>query len=391
MAVNLMQANRQWASRPADERFWSIADAAAAALATERGTYHLTEQYSDVEVIPQGEDLALIIPGNSAPATFSHWSFGQFAKKAGAPAGYLADLPAPLAAECLNTGLRKRRNDDAGLFSLARGAEGITLRASLSDEFGAIPNSSVFTRAQALVDRGWKVPPARPAVNDPRARRATEADVSAYAHRSPLSIKVGDMIAPAGVYASDRDMFAILTDETRPVHNPADPNHPLFRGLMLWNSDVGARSFGLVTFLYDVVCGNHIVWGATEVNEFRTYHRGSDAERRAFARMAEVAMNYAEGSATGIEAAIVGAQQRLIASTLDEIPELVTSKRQLSPILSKRLVKEAIEIAVSSDRYGDPRSPWALSQGLTELSQRNGNTNDRTEIDRAAGRILDLF
>jgi hypothetical protein len=107
--------------------------------------------------------------------------------------------------------------------------------------------------------------------------------------------------------------------------------------------------------------------------------------------MAEVAMNYAEGSATGIEAAIVGAQQRLIASTLDEIPELVTSKRQLSPILSKRLVKEAIEIAVSSDRYGDPRSPWALSQGLTELSQRNGNTNDRTEIDRAAGRILDLF
>ena len=393
MGTNLMDASEQWASRPQDQRFENVPDAHDFSVRSERTIFNRTEDYAQAEAVDLGNNVALLIPGVGEPAQFTNWSFGQFCKKAGAPASYLSTLKPALAAQCLNEGMRNREGD-AGLFSFSRTDEGaLTLRASLSDEYGSIPDSAVWKRVQTLIERGWRVPVARPApgVFDPRVRLATAEDVSAIAARSPLSVKVGDPIAPAGLYASDRDMFALLCDETRPVNNPADRTHPLFRFLMVWNSTVGARSLGIITGLYDVICGNHIIWGATEVNEFRTYHRGSDAERRAFARMAEVAMQYSESSAQGIEASMQAAQQRLIAPTLEEIPDLVAAKKQLAPILSKRLVKEAIEVAVNSDRYGDPRSPWALSQGLTELSQRLPNTDSRTEIDRAAGRILDLF
>lgn len=389
--VNLMRAHREWANRPADQRFWSVEDLILHQRGIETRSRALLADYSRVEVIDQGEDLALIIPGAAEPARFSNWSFGQFSRKAGAPAEYLSKLPSRLARECLNEGL-SRRAEDTGMFLVSSDDSGVTLRASLSEEFGAVKSSELALRAQDLIDRGWSIPPARPSgVGDPRVRLATQEDVSAYAHRSPLAINVGDPIAPAGVYASDRDMFLIMQDESRPVHNPADPSRPLFRGLMLWNSDVGARSFGMCAFLYDLICGNHIVWGAQNVIEFRTYHRGSDAERRAFSRLATVAMEYSASSAQDLETAIVGAQQRLIAPTFEEIPEIITAKKQLSPILSKRIIRDAVEVAANSGRYGDPRSPWGVAQGLTELSQRLPNTNDRHEIDRAAGKILDLF
>lgn len=391
MTVNLMRAHREWANRPADERFWSVQDLILHQRRIESRSRALLVDYNNVEVIDQGEDLALIIPGASSAATFSNWSFSQFARKAGAPADYLSKLPARLARECLNEGLA-RRGDDTGMFLVSEDDGAVTLRASLSEEFGAVKSSELALRAQELIDRGWSIPPARPCGNgDPRVRIATEDDVSRYASRSVLSIKVGDAISPAGVYASDRDMFLIMNDESRPVHNPADPTRPLFRGLMLWNSDVGARSFGMTAFLYDVICGNHIVWGAQNVIEFRTYHRGSDAERRAFQRLAVVAMEYSASSASELETAIAGSQQRLIASNVEEIPDLIMAKKQLAPVLSKRIIRDAVEVAATSGRYGDPRSPWGVAQGLTELSQKLPNTNDRHEIDRAAGKILDLF
>ena len=51
-------------------------------------------------------------------------------------------------------------------------------------------------------------------VDDPAARPATEADVLEDRDGGGgLSINISDMIAPAGLYASDRDMFAFLINE----------------------------------------------------------------------------------------------------------------------------------------------------------------------------------
>lgn len=56
---------------------------------------------------------------------------------------------------------------------------------------------------------------------------------------------------------------------------------------------------------------------------------------------------------------------------------------------AKRPIED--EVAEQTPRYGDPRSAWAMVQGLTEVSQRQSHGIDRVNADRAAGKILDKF
>lgn len=46
---------------------------------------------------------------------------------------------------------------------------------------------------------------------------------------------------------------------------------------------------------------------------------------------------------------------------------------------------------ISSGAYGDPRSPWAMSQAITQLSQGAAYQADRVAIDRAATKVLTAF
>ncbi len=53
------------------------------------------------------------------------------------------------------------------------------------------------------------------------------------------------------LYASDRDVFIFLVDDRNPISFEADGvKRNLFRGFMVWNSEVGSHRFGLMTFLY---------------------------------------------------------------------------------------------------------------------------------------------
>jgi len=55
---------------------------------------------------------------------------------------------------------------------------------------------------------GWRVPPAHPLFADqPGVRLASEADVL-WPDGFELSVRVGDAIAPAGLYLGDRSLFA---------------------------------------------------------------------------------------------------------------------------------------------------------------------------------------
>jgi hypothetical protein len=52
-----------------------------------------------------------------------------------------------------------------------------------------------------------------------------------------------------------------------------------------------------MTFLYQYVCGNHIVWGAKDVKELRIRHIGN-ADQRAFAELNVRLVEYADGAAS---------------------------------------------------------------------------------------------
>jgi hypothetical protein len=121
----------------------------------------------------------------------THWSFGQLATLAEAPAGYLRTLPSPMAADCINYGLQFKRaiEDVAILLSNNYKRE---VRAATGPRYGRIWNSevtdSLVNRFGDAVTRQWRVP-------------------GEFGQR--VQVNKGNTT----LYAIDRDMFVFLADE----------------------------------------------------------------------------------------------------------------------------------------------------------------------------------
>src|SRR5712692_2741576 len=111
--MELFKANRQWANRPKDERFPSIK-----ALYEATKAYAATAVESDVafsSLRAEAQEGEIVLVGKSnVPAKLTNWSFGQLSARAGAPANYLSTLPATLAVQNLNHGLKARTDEDKG-------------------------------------------------------------------------------------------------------------------------------------------------------------------------------------------------------------------------------------------------------------------------------------
>lgn len=386
--MELFKAHRQWQTRPADERFWTVQEGAAACAEYKAASVEKPAPHDALRAEAIEGDIHLV--GRSGiPARLTHHAFGQLAQRAGAPASYLRDLPATLAVQNINHGLKVHLDQTGSSLALFQQEDaGYVLRALTSERYTRIWNSDIMEKLLDFVAQGWHVPPARPVHDDPRARPATEADVSALQSQRGAAIKVGDMIAPAGVYVSDHDCFVFLVDETHPLDNGA--GEPLGRGFFAWNSEVGDKAFGLMTFLYDAVCGNHIVWGAREVAEFRLRHVGT-ADRKAFAKLRVDLARYADSSAGEDQAKILRARTLEFGATKDDVLETllgIVAKKRIN--LGKERLEAAYDLAAQTPRYGNPGTPWAIAQGLTELSQSSPYAEERVKIDRAAGRLLEV-
>src|SRR5258708_22280333 len=93
----------QWYSRPADQRYLSLADLHAAVKARRDASHVETVEVKELEVIASMDDRFDLritdrshkLDGEMKP---SHYSFGQLCSLVKAPAGYLRDLPGALAA-----------------------------------------------------------------------------------------------------------------------------------------------------------------------------------------------------------------------------------------------------------------------------------------------------
>lgn len=384
--MELFKAMGQWAERPADERFWTVGEAYGVTETYRQRSQERPVEYGALRVEAVEGDVN-IVGRQGVPARLSHWAFGQVAQRAGAPAGYLRSIPATLAAQNINHGLKARAEanaQDRGNMLLHSNGTHLC-RAFTGGQYSRIWNAEVF---KALMDlpRGWRTPPARPAGFDQQARPATEEDV--LSAKGMLSIQVGDMIAPAGIYASDHDMFAFLVNEEDPVDDGA--GNTMSRGVMVWNSEVGAASFGAMRFLYSHVCGNHIVWGAKQVSEIRLRHVGK-ARGRAMHELRAEMRRYADSSTSDERAIVAKARSFVLGRTREDVGEAVgklVSKKRIAP-LNGKVIEAALDTAEEQeDRYGDPRTMWAVVSGITENSQRVGHADRRAQLDRAAGELL---
>jgi hypothetical protein len=376
--MELFRASKQWASRPDDESFWDLQELYQESKRIHEGSAFATVGIHGIRIIAEGEEL-LANGQSGTKARMTNYSFSQISRFAGAPAGYLASLPAPLAAECLNAGLAGK--EETRLMFHRNGD--LVLRCATSPDYQRVWNDELIEALIGLEGQGWRAPPARQ-VPGRRARAATQADVLRNAGHASLSVKAGDMISPAGLYLSDRDMFVFLVDDSKRIEVRGAS---LCRGFFLWNSEVGDKSLGIQTFLFDAVCGNHIVWGARDVSELRMSHVGRIGSR--WEREITLELRRYANSSTNDEASqIERAQNVQIAGTKDEVIQALFDRKSLG--LSKRVLTEAYDVADRTPRYGNPRSPWGMINGLTEVSQSSAHADERTKIDRSAGKILEI-
>lgn len=378
--MELFHASNQWATRPNDQRFWTLSDLHektfeyANAARTSTGV-----PYNTLRTVAEGNEV-LLVGKKDVPSKLTHWAFGQLAARVAAPAGYLRGLPATLAVQCLNNGLKNRvaeSEDDSANLLFHKNGDYIC-RAVTSDKYSRIWNYEIAERLLDVEELGWRTAPGWACgSDDPQARKATAADVI-----NGGIVRVGDMIRPSGLYASDHDMFVFLINEEARIQDGTDGG--LSRGVFISNSEVGAAALKLTKFLYRYVCGNNIVWGAQEVQEVSFKHIGNIRERSK--AMFELAMTaYADESVSDTEAKIKKARTTRIATTKEEVLDFLFGKRVGS---MKSLV--AGYNAVLPEADGDPLTFWGFTQGLTRASQSTAYADVRIDADKAAARLMEI-
>jgi hypothetical protein len=175
-----------------------------------------------------------------------------------------------------------------------------------------------------------------------------------------------------------------LVNEANRINDGSDDG--VSRGFFVWNSEVGDKVLGIMSFLYKHVCGNHIVWGAKNVNEIRIRHIGA-ADSKAWMQLAVEVKRYAESSASDLEAQIASARRYQIAATKEDVLDKLFKAR----ISTQAVLADAYEIAEKHvDTDGAPTTAWGMVNGMTRLSQQSTYADKRNEIDRAAGKILEI-
>lgn len=359
----LMQANREWSTRPNDERFVNLYDLhSAVELARSRSKEKSLSSRGLTAVPIDGDNDGLQIVGpNGAPVGVSNWAFGQLAGLAGAPAGYLRNLPAALAADNINWGLHHARDVEDVKTLLTLDDVGPKLRAVTGPGYGRIWNATI---TKALCDRfgdGLS--------GDFRVPGEFGQQVEITKDNTTL-------------FASDRDMFVFLADERHKIEiaNRRDGKSGLLsRGFFIWNSEVGSRSFGIATFLFDYVCCNRIVWGAQGYEEITLRH-SSGAPDRWIEQVAPAIERYANSSAAGVVKAVTDARQ----ARVDDVDSFLKARKFSGAQVS------AIKAAHMVDEQRPMETLWDISTGITAHARSIAFQDARVDLEREAGKILNL-
>lgn len=361
--MQLMQASTQWMNRPADERFTSLTDMLSASRALRDRAHARVVANRRLEAVPvDGTDhkgLAIRgdIPGDVALPT--HWAFGQLAGLADAPASYLRKLPAEIASDCLNWGFQKRAVEETGLLAYDD-QPAFDLVAATGPRYGRIWNADVI---DALV------------------HRFGDGVTGRFKVPGEFGRDVEITKANTTLYAGDRDMFVFLADEKNRVEIPNRRNGQsglLARGFFLWNSEVGSRSMGITTFLFDYACCNRIVWGAEDVKTVTIRH-SSGAPDRYIEEVAPALEIMAESSTHSITAAIEAAR----AARVDDIDDFLANRFTAGQ-------SKGIKLAFEADENRPMENLWDITTGVTAYARGIEWQDARVDLERAAGKILKL-
>lgn len=366
------RVSSEWFSRPDDERYLSLGALYQSVRARAESATARTVETSAIRVEARTNDIsrmALALPGRAEPVLPTHWSFGQLASLVGAPSGYLRDLPAPLAAINLQHGLATHR---AELVKTLETEDGRTeLRAVTGPDYGRIWDHELVGAVMKIAGDG---------VGDTRWKVPGMLDWSTMVHNPHVEVTK----ETTTLYASDRDVFLFLVDDTHPIEAGKLPNGDpdlYFRGFYCWNSEVGAKTLGMASFFLRAVCMNRNIWGAEGFEEISIRHSKFAANR--FAHEAAPALRqFADSSPSPFIQGVRQARERIVART-DEDRETFLRKRGFSKGETARIIA-----TVLGEEGHPPASVYDFVQGITALARTRPHQDARLELEGRAARLL---
>lgn len=362
----------QWARRPDDQKFLDLSSLKAAV-----GTWRRESSTHDVKpadmVATVTDSGVLKVNVGDLALDPTHYGFGQVAGVAGAPAGYLRSLPAPLAALNLNYGFRANPNDAVSAYVRENGTK--TLRAITSTSYGRIFDEDVVDAVMKIAGNGtgdmpWKVP----GCIDWGGKHGI-----AYNPRVEITKE------STTLYASDRDLFLFLVDDLNPIEvGKLSSGAPdlMFRGFWVGNSEVGSRKYTLATMYLRGVCQNRNLWGVEGFKEIAFNHT-SGAPARFLEAVEPALISYAKGSTAKVVEGVKAAKSRIVSRDDEERIDFL-AKYGFSATQAKALIGIAVE------EEGRPQeSVWDHAQAITAQARASGFQDRRLHLETLAGKMLD--
>lgn len=359
-------ANKQYNTRPADQRFSSLADLKAKVLSRRNRAIEFNASITDISfhATEAGDAGDLRIAANGELATPTHWSFGQAAGLLGAGAGtsLLRKLPADLTAKNLNY-LAGKAERNGAKFMMVDAPEATDDRvefwAVTSQEYGRIWDADVVDMTEQVVgaDSRWESPFAW-----------------GKKHRA--------------LFASDRDVFMYFIDGGSIVDAGRDPmgrQRTHNKGIYVWNSEVGRSTFGIASFTFDETCGNFQIWGIREIKLMKIRHTSGGPAR--FINEAIPALKeYAAASVKPLESAIKAARALLLpADDKDFTNFFLKTKAAKFTAAEIRRAKDAAE-----REEGSSRSLFDMVNGFTATARMMAFADARADLEARAGSLMKL-
>src|SRR5580692_1735530 len=367
------RVSSEWFARPDDERYLNLPDLYDAVRGrAERAQARTVESRAiRVEATRDNDErLALIVPGRAEPIAPTHWSFGQLCTLVGAPTSYLRQLPAALSGINLQHGLLSHRAELVKTLEADNGR--VELRAVTGPDYGRIWDHELVAAVMKIAGNGtgdtrWKVPGV--------------LDWSTMTHNPFVDITKDTTT----LYASDRDVFLFLVDDTDPIEAgrlPDGSSDLYFRGFYSWNSEVGSKTLGIASFYLRAVCMNRNLWGVENFEQITIRHSKFAAQR--FAHDAAPALTrFADSSPMPFVNGIKAARDRIVARTDDERDSFLR-KRGFSKSETAKIVETVLQ-----EEGRPPESLFDFVQGITALARGKAHQDARLELEGRAKRLLE--
>ncbi len=367
-----MRLTTQWARRPNDQKFLSLGEMHKARKAEAEASRSMTVDTKKIAVAKdEDSETGLKVAfedenGNKHSMHPTNYSFGQTCGLVKAPASYIGRLPAKLAAINLQYGLQSHR---AELVKAFWNEETNELKALTGPEYGRIYDHEIIDELMKFAGNGdgdtcWKVP--------------GRLEGGKY---NPFVDVTKDTTT---LYASDRDCFLFLADDTRPIEIGKLPDGSpdvVFRGFGVSNSEVGNGALNIFSWLLRGICANRILWGVQEFEQVSIRH-SKFAPSRWGEEIAPAIQAYAEASEEGVLMGINAARDAIVANNRKSGQAFLKGQGFAA--------KKANEIldAILNEEGKEAESVWDFVQGITAVARQEQNADKRVELEKTAGKLM---